>query len=66
MDQAFKALAGLVTERRAGTRRLYRARPDGLAAVRLYLDDMWAGDVDPFPGRKTGGRSAPGTGIGEA
>ena len=34
--------AGLVAERRAGTRRLYRARPDGLAAVRRYLDEMWA------------------------
>jgi DNA-binding transcriptional ArsR family regulator len=30
--------AGLITERRAGTRRLYRARPEGLAAVRGYLD----------------------------
>lgn len=32
--------AGLVSERRAGTRRLYRARPEGLAAVREYLDEM--------------------------
>ena len=38
--------AGLVTERRAGTRRLYRARPEGLAAVREYLDEMWAGALD--------------------
>jgi DNA-binding transcriptional ArsR family regulator len=30
--------AGLVTERRVGTRRLYRARPEGLAAVREYLE----------------------------
>jgi DNA-binding transcriptional ArsR family regulator len=34
--------AGLVTERRDGTRRLYRARPEGLAELRGYLDDMWA------------------------
>src|SRR5690349_12835983 len=38
--------AGLVTERRDGTRRLYRARPEGLAAVREYLDSMWAGALD--------------------
>lgn len=38
--------SGLVTERRAGTRRLYRARPEGLAGLRDYLDDMWAGALD--------------------
>lgn len=38
--------AGLVAERRDGTRRLYRARPEGLAAVRDYLDTMWAGALD--------------------
>lgn len=38
--------AGLLTERREGTRRLYRARPEGLAALRALLDDMWAGALD--------------------
>jgi DNA-binding transcriptional ArsR family regulator len=33
--------AGLVTERREGTRRLYRARPEGLAELRSFLDDFW-------------------------
>ena len=33
--------AGLVTERRDGTRRLYRLDPDGLAQVRRYFDDFW-------------------------
>ena len=33
--------AGLVTERREGTRRYYRARPEGLADVRAFLDDFW-------------------------
>ena len=33
--------AGLVTERRDGTRRLYRIDPDGLAAIRDYFDDFW-------------------------
>ena len=33
--------AGLVTERREGTRRLYRARPEGLAELRDFLRDFW-------------------------
>jgi DNA-binding transcriptional ArsR family regulator len=33
--------AGLVTERRAGTRRFYRARPEGLTGVRDWLDSFW-------------------------
>jgi DNA-binding transcriptional ArsR family regulator len=38
--------AGLLTERRDGTRRLYRARADGLAELREFLDDLWAGSLD--------------------
>ena len=38
--------AGLLTERRDGTRRLYRARAEGLAGLRTFLDDMWAGGLD--------------------
>jgi DNA-binding transcriptional ArsR family regulator len=33
--------AGLVTERRNGTRRLYRARPEGLAELKEFLTDFW-------------------------
>lgn len=33
--------AGLVTERRDGTRRLYRAEPRALAGLRVFLDDFW-------------------------
>lgn len=33
--------AGLIAERRAGTRRYYRARPEGLADVRAFLDGFW-------------------------
>ena len=33
--------AGLVTERREGTRRLYRARPEGLMELRAYLESFW-------------------------
>ena len=33
--------AGLVDERRNGTRRLYRARPQGLADLKAFLDEFW-------------------------
>ena len=33
--------AGLVTERREGTRRLYRARPEGLMELRAFLESFW-------------------------
>jgi DNA-binding transcriptional ArsR family regulator len=33
--------AGLLAERRAGTRRLYRARPEGFAELRGFLDEFW-------------------------
>src|SRR6266852_5292111 len=33
--------AGLVSERRERTRRLYRVRPQGFAAVRSFLDLFW-------------------------
>jgi DNA-binding transcriptional ArsR family regulator len=33
--------AGLVSERRAGTMRLYRARREGVAELRAYLDRFW-------------------------
>ncbi len=38
--------AGLLTERRDGTRRLYRARPEGLAQLRRLLDELWADALD--------------------
>ena len=33
--------AGLVRERREGTRRLYRLRPESLEAVRTVLGELW-------------------------
>lgn len=38
--------AGLLTERRLATRRLYRARPEGLAGLREFLDQMWASSLE--------------------
>ena len=33
--------AGLLQERRAGTRRLYALRPEAIESVRAYLDELW-------------------------
>ncbi len=33
--------AGLVSERRQGTRRIYRIRPEGLAELREFIDGLW-------------------------
>ena len=38
--------AGLVSERRNGTRRLYRARPEGLVELRAFLVVFWAPRLD--------------------
>ena len=38
--------AGLVNERRNGTRRLYRARPEGLAELRAFLEELWDERLD--------------------
>ena len=40
--------AGLVRERRDGTRRLYRIDPQGLAEVRDYFDDFWSDVLAAF------------------
>jgi DNA-binding transcriptional ArsR family regulator len=34
--------AGLVSERRDGTRRIYTARPEGLAELREFLEGFWS------------------------
>jgi DNA-binding transcriptional ArsR family regulator len=38
--------AGLVDERRDGTRRRYRVRRDGLEPVRVWLDAFWREHLD--------------------
>jgi len=40
--------AGLVGEHREGTRRIYRADPDGLLPLRHYLDTLWTDVLDAF------------------
>jgi DNA-binding transcriptional ArsR family regulator len=34
--------AGLVSVRQIGTRRLYRARPEGLAELRAFIEQFWS------------------------
>ena len=38
--------AGLVTERREGTKRIYRARVEGLAGLRAFLEEFWDERLD--------------------
>ena len=40
--------AGLVAERRNGTRRIYRLDPDGVANVRDYFDRFWDAALAEF------------------
>ena len=43
VSQHLKVLktAGLVIDRPLGTRRIYQLDPDGVAALRAYLDQFW-------------------------
>ena len=43
VSQHLKVLkdAGLVLDRPAGTRRIYQLDPDGVGALRAYLDQFW-------------------------
>ncbi len=40
--------AGLVTDRPAGTRRIYQLDPQGVAALRDYLDGFWNRSLAAF------------------
>jgi DNA-binding transcriptional ArsR family regulator len=40
--------ARLVTERREGTRRVYRVDPKGLAELRAYFDNFWTHALADF------------------
>ena len=40
--------AGLVTDRREGTRRLYRVDSEGLTALRTYVDWFWDIALESF------------------
>ena len=38
--------AGLLAERRDGTRRLYRAQPEGLEPLRAFLAEFWDASLE--------------------
>lgn len=38
--------AGLVSERRDGTRRFYRARPETIRELQRYLEEFWRSSLD--------------------
>ena len=50
VSQHLKVLkdAGLVTDRAAGTRRVYRLNPAGVAALRDQLETFWNRTLDGF------------------
>ena len=39
---------GLVVSKAEGTRRIYRLNPDGVTALRAYLDRIWAEALTAF------------------
>ncbi len=40
--------AGLVSERREGTSRIYRVEPAAVAELREYVDSLWSDALDAF------------------
>jgi DNA-binding transcriptional ArsR family regulator len=52
VSQHLKVLkdAGLVIDRAAGTRRIYQLDPDGLGALRAYLDQFWNRSLAAYKG----------------
>src|ERR1700733_13555474 len=54
--------AGLISERRDGTRRLYSIRREGFDHLRSFLDPFWAGPVSA-PKEPARRRRSTGTGL---
>ena len=50
VSQHLKVLkdAGLVIDRRVGNRRIYQLDPDGVGALRAYLDQFWNRSLTAF------------------
>jgi DNA-binding transcriptional ArsR family regulator len=50
VSQHLKVLkdAGLVSDRREGNRRIYQLDPDGVGALRAYLDRFWTLSLQAF------------------
>ncbi|HKA84909.1 MAG TPA: metalloregulator ArsR/SmtB family transcription factor [Acidimicrobiales bacterium] len=65
VSQHLKVLrdAGLLNERRDGTRRLYAIRPEAIESVRAYLDELWPASLDRLRAtvERDRGRGRPGS-----
>ena len=50
VSQHLKVLkaAGLVTDTRSGTRRLYQLNPEGVARLRAHFDQLWTQAMSAF------------------
>jgi DNA-binding transcriptional ArsR family regulator len=61
--------AGLVSEQREGTRRVYRVEPEGVAELREYADRFWERALANFKqaaeADQLGGRATPGGSTGQ-
>lgn len=57
MSQHLRVLreAGLVADRKEGTRRLYRVAPEGVAELRDYLNGFWDEVLAEFKDKVEGG-----------
>ncbi|WP_299986524.1 helix-turn-helix transcriptional regulator [uncultured Ruegeria sp.] len=60
VSQHLKVLsdAGLVVCRAEGTRRIYAARPEGLAELRAWLERYWSDALESFAAEVNKGRDA--------
>lgn len=50
VSQHLRALgdAGLVLHEKSGTQNIYRVNPEGIAALRRYLDNLWSRALGDF------------------
>ena len=51
--------AGLLGERREGTRRLYAVRPEAIESVRAFLDELWPASLARLKATVEGDRARP-------
>ncbi len=67
MSQHLRVLkdAGLVRDRKEGTRRIYSVDPDGLSDVRAYFDSFWGEALDRFAAEARQGAGSAGAEAGK-
>jgi DNA-binding transcriptional ArsR family regulator len=55
--------AGLVTDRHAGTQRIYQIDPAGIAALRAHFEALWSSVLDSFKAAAEGGTGSVSRGV---